>query len=182
MELIKEMLKDGRVEIAESSRYFLSCEKCHCSIRSGRFCLECATALAGGVQRIYFEEVGERPRVTRDAAKMHHIHQNTFSDSRYSGAQVFYNKEAGASMLASSTQSLFVNAVNPGSNRKCKPASGVYLMEHIKQPGILVECGFLSNPEEEAQLRSKEYQQRICCVITSAVSEYFRTLDGQTND
>ena len=110
------------------------------------------------------------------------IHQNTFSDRRYSGAQVFYNKAEGSSQLASAMQTLFTRSINPGSHRKSKSAQGVYLMEHIDQPGVLVECGFLSNPEEEAMLRTKEYQQKICCTIASAVSEYFRTLDGQTND
>lgn len=109
------------------------------------------------------------------------IHQNTFSDSRYSGAQVFYSKEEGASRLASAMQTLFTSCINPGSHRKSKPAEGVYLMEHIEPQGVLVECGFLSNPEEEAKLRSIDYQQKICCVIASSVSEYFRALDGRTN-
>jgi N-acetylmuramoyl-L-alanine amidase len=43
-------------------------------------------------------------------------------------------------------------------------------MEHIACPGVLIECGFLSNPAEEAKLRSPEYQQKLCCVIASVVS------------
>lgn len=103
------------------------------------------------------------------------IHQNFFPDSRYSGAQVFYNSNTGANGLAESMQRLLVNIVNPGSNRKCKEAEGVYLMQQIKQPGILVECGFLSNPQEEALLRDPKYQQKICAVIVSALSSYRNT-------
>lgn len=103
------------------------------------------------------------------------IHQNLFPDSRYSGAQVFYNQIDGAKELAQSLQSSFVTTVNPGSNRKCKLSEGVYLMEHIRRPGVLVECGFLSNPQEEAKLRTGEYQKQICCVIAAAVSQYFHS-------
>ena len=98
------------------------------------------------------------------------IHQNTFSDSRYGGAQVFYAPTEGSRELASRMQSAFAATVNPGSNRKCKPAEGIYLMQHIKCPGVLVECGFLSNPAEESKLRSSDYQKQLCCVIAASVS------------
>ena len=97
------------------------------------------------------------------------IHQNNFSDSRYSGAQVFYAGTEGSRELAEALQSAFVNTLNPGSKRKTKKAEGIYLMEHIENPGILVECGFLSNPEEEAKLTSPEYQKKLCCVISATV-------------
>ncbi len=99
------------------------------------------------------------------------IHQNTFPDSRYSGAQVFYN-DTPAVELARLLQESFVKTLNPGSSRQCKRASGVYLMQKITRPGLLVECGFLSNPEEEAALRGASYQQKICCVIASSLSKY----------
>lgn len=101
------------------------------------------------------------------------IHQNLFPDSRYSGAQVFYSKVAASKELAQILQTAFVSTINLGSNRKCKPSTGVYLMEHIQNPGILVECGFLSNPEEEAKLRTEAYQKQICCVIAGTVAQYF---------
>lgn len=100
------------------------------------------------------------------------IHQNTFPIEKYSGAQVFYNDEAGAKALAERMQSAFVQTVNPGSNRKCKTADGIYLMEKVNRPAVLVECGFLSNPEEEALLRTQKYQQMICCVIVCTLSSF----------
>ena len=100
------------------------------------------------------------------------IHQNYFSDSRYSGAQVFYGAEQGSEVFAKSLQSMFVQSLNEGSNRQAKKASGVYLMEHIDCPGILVECGFISNVQEEAKLRSEEYQKNLCCVVAAATSRY----------
>lgn len=98
------------------------------------------------------------------------IHQNIFPDSRYSGAQVFYKEDSN--ILAQSLQTAFTSHLNPGSRRKSKKAEGIYLMQHIKKPGILVECGFLSSPEEEYQLRTGEYQQKLCTLIVTTVSNY----------
>ena len=100
------------------------------------------------------------------------IHQNTFSDSRYSGAQVFYAPTPYSKELAMGLQAALITACNPGSNRKAKPADGIYLMQHMKVPGILVECGFLSNPVEEVKLRDKEYQNQLCCVIVVILGNY----------
>ena len=100
------------------------------------------------------------------------IYQNTFSDSQYSGAQVFYGPEGESQALAEAIQTAFCQTVNPGSNRKCKKADSVYLMQHINCTGVLVECGFLSNAEEEAKLRNGDYQRQLCCVIAASVTEF----------
>lgn len=100
------------------------------------------------------------------------IHQNQFTDGRYHGAQVFYAGTEGSDRLAKVMQELLIQSLNPENTRKCKRAEGIYLMEHIDRTGVLVECGFLSNPEEEAMLRQPEYQKMLCCVISGAVSEY----------
>lgn len=100
------------------------------------------------------------------------IHQNTFSDSRYSGAQVFYSQKGEGQLLAENLQSAFIQTLNPGSNRRCKRADGIYLMENIEKTGVLIECGFLSNPEEEAMLRDKTYQQKLSCVIAATVCNF----------
>ena len=99
------------------------------------------------------------------------IHQNTFSDGKYSGAQVFYAAEGESQVLAEQLQNTFCQTLNPGSNRRCKRADGVYLMEHIEKTGILVECGFLSNVQE-AKLRSSEYQKKLSCVIAATVCNF----------
>lgn len=100
------------------------------------------------------------------------IHQNFFSDGRYSGAQVFYGAEGESKALAISLQSSFCDTLNPGSRRSAAKAEGIYLMERINCTGILVECGFLSNHAEEAALRSEEYQKKICCVIATTLATF----------
>lgn len=107
------------------------------------------------------------------------IHQNTFSDSRYSGAQVFYGSKGEGENLALALQKTICETVNSGSNRSIKRADGIYLMEHIDCTGVLVECGFLSNPLEEALLRDEGYQKKLCCVIAATVSKF---LDRESPD
>lgn len=100
------------------------------------------------------------------------IHQNLFSDGKYSGAQVFYAPTEGSQLLARSMQNAFIHTINPTSHRQEKKADSIYLMQHIKHTGVLVECGFLSNPQEEYLLRTKEYQQKVCVVIACSVSNF----------
>ena len=104
------------------------------------------------------------------------IHQNTFSDSQYSGAQVFYAKDDASKALAQKMQSAFIEILNPGSKRKCKPSDGIYLMQNITKPGILIECGFLTNHQEEALLRNSTHQQKIATVIAVCISDYLEKL------
>ena len=103
------------------------------------------------------------------------IHQNTFSDNRYDGAQVFYAPTEGSKELADLLQTNLIMSLNQNSHRNSKPANNVFLMQHIERTGVLIECGFLSNPEEEARLRDGTYQKKICCVIVSSLSQYFKT-------
>jgi len=119
-------------------------------------------------------DLKERVRIVNDASRgvLVSIHQNTFSDSRYGGAQVFYANTDGSKDLANAIQTAFVGALNHGSKRTCKKSTGIYLMEHIRATGVLIECGFLSNPTEEAKLRSRDYQQKLCIVISASLSEY----------
>ena len=48
-------------------------------------------------------------------------------------------------------------------------------MENITSPGILIECAFLTNPEEEALIRNADYQTKLCAVIGSTVSSWLAT-------
>lgn len=102
------------------------------------------------------------------------IHQNFFPDSKYSGAQVFYN-DKDSRELAKLLQNEFTRTLNIGSKRQVKGGKGIYLLEHINCTGVLVECGFLSNPQEEYLLRNDNYQKKICCVIASSLSAYMNS-------
>ena len=94
------------------------------------------------------------------------VHQNTFTDKKYHGAQVFYAPTEGSQALAEAMQEALRAALDPGNGRQAKPIpDSVYLMGHVSCPAVLVECGFLSNPEEETLLRSADYQIRLAAVL-----------------
>lgn len=119
-------------------------------------------------------DLKERVRIVNNTenAVLISIHQNYYSDDRYSGAQVFCAKTPGSDELAKRLQAAFVSTINPSSNRKSKQADGVYLMKRVQCPAVLIECGFLSNSQEEARLRNKTYQKKLCCVIGAVCSKY----------
>lgn len=119
-------------------------------------------------------DLKERVRIVNEIqdAILISIHQNYFQESRYSGAQVFYAQTAGSEILAKELQNLLKATIDPANRRKAKQSTGVYLMEHIQCSGILIECGFLSNPEEDRKLQDPSYQKNLCCVIAAAVAGF----------
>lgn len=97
------------------------------------------------------------------------VHQNHFTDSRYSGAQVFFNGGDVSRQWGECTQSVLREVLDAGNNRKAKPMpDGIYLFEHISCPAILVECGFLSNGEEASLLLTDAYQRKVALALAGA--------------
>lgn len=97
------------------------------------------------------------------------IHQNSYPQSRYHGAQVFYAPTQGSKELADHVQETLRVAVEPVNKRLAKQIPDtVYLMNHITCRAILVECGFLTNAEEEAKLLDPVYQTKLAAAIASA--------------
>lgn len=97
------------------------------------------------------------------------IHQNTYPGSRYHGAHVFYAPTQGSKELAEHIQNSIKTALQPDNERAVKQIPDtVYIMNHVTCPAILIECGFLTNPEEEALLRDEDYQRKLSVVIAAA--------------
>ena len=99
------------------------------------------------------------------------IHQNSLPSSPAThGAQVFFNGAEGAAPLAGSVQDALNLAVNTEKAKQPTAiGASVYLMKHITAPGVLVECGFLTNENEAAQLKSEAYQLRLAAAITAGL-------------
>ncbi len=97
------------------------------------------------------------------------IHQNSYPQAKYRGTQVFYAPTEGSQKLAEHMQRVVRETIQPENKRDVKQIpSTVYLMNHIDCPAVLVECGFLSNPEEEALLRDDGYQKKLAAALTAA--------------
>lgn len=102
-------------------------------------------------------------------ARLISIHQNFFSSSKYSGAQVFYGGNPLSQPWAETTQSELRACLAPENKRQIKPIDRhVYLMNHISCPALLIECGFLSNPEERWLLKDPGYQTALAAVIAGS--------------
>ena len=96
------------------------------------------------------------------------IHQNTFPDPAYHGAQVFFRPGEDSRALALLVQDS-LRALDPANKRiPAKIPDTVYLMKHITCPAVLVECGFLSNAGEEERLRSGGYQTKLALCVAGA--------------
>ena len=102
------------------------------------------------------------------------IHQNCLpGHPGVRGAQVFYNAVEPSQWLAQTVQQALNSGVNEGRDKAAKPIGDeVYLMSHTTCPAILVECGFLSNPEETALLQQPSYQVKLAAVIAVAYCQY----------
>lgn len=107
-----------------------------------------------------------------DNAVLLSIHQNSYTEEQYHGAQVFYNdiQEESNRFFSEQLQELLRIHLNPENTRVSKPIdSNIYLMNHITVPAVLVECGFLSNYSEAKLLATSDYQQSLACVLTVAL-------------
>lgn len=91
------------------------------------------------------------------------IHQNYFPVEKYSGTQVFFSKNTTDSeKLANMLQASVTETLQPNNKRTIKAGgSEIYLLDKAKTTSVLVECGFLSNPQELALLKDKNYQAKI---------------------
>lgn len=96
------------------------------------------------------------------------VHQNNHSQRSARGAQVFYHDDPSSRCWAEYTQTLLTRTLDQPSNRQAaKIPQRVYLMNHIRCRAILVECGFLSNPEEDQLLQSDRYQSILAAILLS---------------
>ncbi len=110
------------------------------------------------------------------------IHQNTYPSAKYHGAQVFYREEEDSLPFAAITQENLRAALDPSNTRApARIPASVYLMSHIHCRAILVECGFLSNPEEDRKLQSQEYQTKIAAALCGSYLQ-LHTEEGKGSD
>lgn len=116
------------------------------------------------------------------------IHQNQYTQSEYFGAQIFYTTNHKDNFrFATIMQDRFAS-LQPGNDREIKLIdNGLYLFKNTKQPALLIECGFLSNPNDAANLSSAEYQKKVAFTIYSGLTEFLKetqskenTADGET--
>ena len=103
------------------------------------------------------------------------IHQNFFSASRPSGPQVFYGAVPGGDELAAILQANLTAQLAPQNRRMAaRMSEDIYLMKNAGCRAVLVECGFLSNPGELAQLKTEQYRLQLAAVLFGSYLQYTR--------
>ena len=121
------------------------------------------------------KDMKERVKIINSGAAVFaiSIHQNSFSQSSIKGAQVFYyhNSDPGK-ILAETLQDYLKETLNDGNHRLAKANNTYYLLKESNCSLVIVECGFLSNPEEAKKLSNDEYQSKVAWAIHLGVLKY----------
>ena len=108
------------------------------------------------------------------------VHMNSFGSSKYSGLQVYYSQNNDKSiLLADSIQNRVVADIQKTNNRVTKPGKDMYILENINNTAVLIECGFMTNPEECKKLSEKEYQKQLSFSIVCGIIEYMEKQNNQ---
>ncbi|GCD11269.1 N-acetylmuramoyl-L-alanine amidase CwlD [Clostridium tagluense] len=134
---------------------------------------------SGTIRESYTEDLKKRCNLKKSSNcdMLISIHLNYFTESKYYGAQVWYSNYKESSILAAVTQKNLRIDLDPSNKRVQKPAKNAYriLRENDTMPSVIVECGFLSNYEEEQKLKSDEYQQKIAESISKSIGEFYNS-------
>jgi len=136
---------------------------------------------SGTIRAKYIEDLKNRCDLKKSSNcdMLISIHLNYFEQSKYYGAQVWYSNYKDSVTLGSVIQKNFKTDLDPNNKRVPKAAKNSYklLRENDTMPSVIVECGFLSNNEEEQKLKSGEYQEKIADSINKSVDEFFKMND-----
>ncbi|MBE6054600.1 MAG: N-acetylmuramoyl-L-alanine amidase CwlD [Clostridium sartagoforme] len=107
------------------------------------------------------------------------IHQNMFPQEKCYGAQVWHSSNEVSKKLADSIQNSIKETLNDNNKRVSKPAGDSYLILRDDYSGasVLVECGFLSNMQEEKELQTEEHQNKLAEGISLGIERYFEEIN-----
>lgn len=126
-------------------------------------------------------DMAERKKIANESSGdiLVSIHQNAFPSTGAKGAQVFYHKTSEqGKRLAESVQAKLKTNVDNENQRLAKQNSDYYILRTTEIPAIIVECGFLSNPTEEALLNDEAYQNKLAWAIYLGITDYFSEEGG----
>ena len=102
---------------------------------------------------------------------------NKIPQTQYDGWQTFYNlKSENGKKLAEAIQNALNKTIDRNNNRLSKSINNIYIVEHVEIPLVLVECGFLSNPQEMSLLIQDDYQDKLAFGIFTGINDYFNDI------
>ena len=102
------------------------------------------------------------------------IHLNKFNINKYRGAQVFYNTTNSCNLYLAQVMQQSLITYLKNTDRKIVKRDNIFLLNKVTIPCCIIECGFMSNPEEFALLQSEEYQYKIAYALIYGVEDYLK--------
>ncbi len=135
----------------------------------------------GSLRRKKEEDLKNRKDIVRNSRGdlFLSIHLNSFTQSKYYGAQTFYSSDnAGGEKLARAIQLSLRNVLDENNKRESLVKDNMYLIRKLDIPAVLIECGFLSNEREEKLLNDVNYQKKIAWAIYMGLQNYFAEFDS----
>ena len=135
--------------------------------------------LGDGVKFSKIRDLNKRCEIVNNAYEennkciMVSIHQNSFTQTSVHGAQSFYFQRSEQSKLLGETLQKILNEKVNDKEKKAKPNDSYYILINSKCPGIIVECGFLSNSDEATKLTNETYQKELAEILSEGISTYF---------
>ena len=101
------------------------------------------------------------------------IHQNSYTQESVKGPQVFYYESSvEGKKLAEAVQSSLNDLLEVDRPREVKGNTSYYLLKRSSGTLVIVECGFLTNPEEAQKLQTKEYQEKVAAAVSEGIRTY----------
>ncbi|MDF2613261.1 MAG: cell wall hydrolase/autolysin [Clostridia bacterium] len=127
------------------------------------------------------KDMAERKKIADGGELLISIHQNSFTQPSVKGAQTFYNeKSEEGKLLADLIQKTITEYADKENRRKAKSNNNYYVLKATNIPAVIVECGFLTNPEEEKKLNTDDYQNTMAWSIYLGVVKYFESVKNVT--
>lgn len=128
-----------------------------------------------GMRKIY--DLKNRMSIANgeDNAILISLHMNSYGSSSAKGLQVYYSeKNKDSEILANTLQNEIKNSLQPDNHRTVKSGENIYLLKNAECIAVLIECGFISNPEECGKLSEKEYQKELSFAILCGIIKYIK--------
>ena len=120
------------------------------------------------------KDMAERKKLAEGGDVLVSVHQNSFTQPSVRGAQTFYSGQSSqGKILAESIQKSIKEYVDRQNKREAKSNSNYYVLRATAIPAVIVECGFLTNPDEEKLLNNEEYQNQMAWGIYLGIVKYF---------
>ena len=172
------------IDLAIAKKLYLLSAMCGCDVKMTRTEDE-MLSLPDTTGNLKGRDIRSRIKIADETpnALLVSIHVNSYPQEKYNGLQVFYStSDPMGADAAISVQKACAEYLQPDNERRAKPAaSAIYLLNHIKSPAILVECGFISNAREESLLCDPAYQTRVASVICGGLltRDTFQTKETQ---